>query len=280
MTGASSVLWGEMSAPQLDALRQRGGVVLLPIGAVEQHGPHLPVDTDIDGAYQASLAIAHAGSDIVVAPPVWWGLSDAHRGFSGLLTLRPQTFAALLWDLCDSIVDQGFHRLVLVVAHGSNKPIVTLLVNQFMARRDVALLQLNYLDLGRAAFERVRRSQPGGELHAGELETALQLHLRGELVDLDCAPARPVDPAEQLGHSRAAPDIFSPGLVTVGYSLKRSFPEGVMGDPTVATAETGQLVWKAIVELGSELVAEYRQHHPRPMPGNAQPTHPERSTDP
>jgi creatinine amidohydrolase len=124
-----------MRMPEIAQARDRGAVVLIPVGAIEQHGPHLPVDTDIHGAHAASLAVARDRAHVIVAPPVWWGLSSAHRGFAGLLSLRPETFVAVLCDLCDSLIDDGFRRVILVVAHGSNKPAVAIVVQTMMRTR-------------------------------------------------------------------------------------------------------------------------------------------------
>jgi creatinine amidohydrolase len=246
-----------MRMPEIARARDRGAVVLIPVGAIEQHGPHLPVDTDIHGAHAASLAVARDRAHVIVAPPVWWGLSSAHRGFAGLLSLRPETFVAVLCDLCDSLIDDGFRRVILVVAHGSNKPAVAIVVQTMMRTRRVPILQVNWLELTSGTFAKIRRSPKGGEFHAGELETSIQLHLRPELVALADAPVQLVDPSIHLGHSAAPADIFASGAATVGFDVKPAFPHGVMGDPTVATAETGRLCFEAAVGRLAEIVDEY-----------------------
>src|SRR5690554_3881324 len=111
--------WSEMTSPEIAKASEECAVVLLPIGAIEQHGPHLPVDTDISGAWEVAKELARRKPYSIVAPPVWWGLSGSHRAFAGTLTLRPATFYALLHDICVSLIDQGFQKIVLVVGHGS-----------------------------------------------------------------------------------------------------------------------------------------------------------------
>jgi creatinine amidohydrolase len=253
----SAQLWAELRMPELAELREAGAVVLIPVGAIEQHGPHLPVDTDIHGAYHASVAVAEERPHVVVAPPVCWGLSSAHRGFAGLLTLRPETFIGLLTDLADSLIDDGFTRIAFVVAHGSNKPAVALAVQAIMRRRRVGVLQVNWLELSSGAFGRVRRSPRGGEFHAGELETSVQLHLRPDRVVLGDAPRRLVEPAADLGHSEAPGDIFGGAAATIGFDLKPVFPDGVMGDPTVASAETGRICFEEAVARLGRIVDEF-----------------------
>lgn len=258
-SGAAGVgrKWGEMTAPELDRAASAGDVVLLPLGAVEQHGAHLPTDVDIRAALSVATEASRRRPYIIVAPPIWWGLSGAHRGFGGVLTLRHETLLRLLHDLCGSIVDAGFRKIALVVAHGSNRAPVQSFVGEFMQQRGVALLQVNYMPLAAATFQKIRLSPIGGEYHAGEAETALMLHLAPELVHLELAEAHYLDPLEAQGVSFTAKDLFQAGDAVLGWSLKESFPKGVIGDPTKATSETGEAIFEACVSRLCEIVDEY-----------------------
>ena len=249
-------LWAEMTMPELAAAQRRGDVVLLPVGAIEQHGPHLPVDTDISGAYETACAVSAELDCAIVAPPVWWGASGAHRGFAGVLSLRHETLYSLLLDLCSSILDQGFAKLVLVVGHATNKPVAALILDRLASDRGAGVMQLNYLELARETFQRIRVSE-SGDSHAGELETAVQMYLRPGRIDPSGVPAHPIDPARDLGHSAARGAMFGAGEVAVGFRVADRFPTGVMGHPAVATGETGAAVWAAIVERACRLVREY-----------------------
>ncbi len=225
-----------------------GDVVLLPVGSVEQHGSHLPVDTDINGPLEAALEVGRQREWAIVAPPVWWGLSGAHREFPGTIALRPFTFYQLLEDICDGILASKF-KLCLLVGHASNHPIVSTLVGEFASSGRGEILQLSYLGFAMSTFAEIRKSGIGGESHAGELETSVQMHLRPQLV-VDGAEkvAHYVDSARDYGHSAASPDISIRGPVNVGFDLAASFPDGVIGDPTVATAETGAACWDAVID--------------------------------
>lgn len=256
---AAPRLWSEMTSPEIEQAQEEGAIVLLPVGAIEQHGPHLPVDVDIHGAWETSKEVARRREYTLVAPPVWWGLSGTHRGFAGTMVLRPETFHALLQDICNSLIDQGFRKVALIVGHGSNKPMVSVLVNHFMETRGVRLLQLNYINFAGETFRKIRRSPVGGDAHAGELETSLQMYLRPGRIHPERAPVHLVEPKRDLGLSAAMQDIFQPGRASIGYDLKRAFPEGVMGDPTVATEETGKRAFDAIVDEICDVLDEYQQ---------------------
>jgi creatinine amidohydrolase len=255
---AGPMIWQNMSGPAIGTARDEGAVVLLTLGAIEQHGPHLSVGTDTVLPYEALLEAARRRSYMIVAPPIWWGLSGQHKRFPGVLTLRSSTYYALLWDLCDSLIDQGFRKIVLVVGHLGNMPMAQMLVSEYMQQRNVPLLEFAYVALGAGTFQSIRKSGVGGEFHAGELETALALHLTPQHVGLDDAPTHYVDPKTDFGSSAATTDAFGQGQAAIGYDLKKSFPEGVAGDPTVATAETGRQTFEAIVDRLCEIVDEYR----------------------
>jgi creatinine amidohydrolase len=248
-----------MTAPSLEAAAAAGDVVLLPVGAIEQHGPHLPTDVDIRGAFSAANEAAARRGYLIVAPPIWWGLSGAHRGFAGVLTLRTETFLNLLRDLCNSILDSGFRKLVLVVGHGSNRGPVQLVLSEIMQGRDERLLQVNYLPLAAGVFRSLRATPLGGDFHAGEAETALMLHLAPSLVNMELAEAHPLEPMHAQGVSFTARDLFDGGEAYVGWSIKERYPEGVVGDPTPATAETGQAMFEAIVARFCQLLDEYHE---------------------
>jgi creatinine amidohydrolase len=250
-------IWGELTSPEIEAARDEGAVVLVPIGAVEQHGPHLPVDTDISLALAAATEAARQRPYMVVAPPVWWGLSGNHTAFTGFLTLRSSTFLALLEDLCNSLLDQGFRKIALIVGHASNKGPAQMIISDVMQRRGVPIVQLNYINLGASCFQQLRHSEPGGDWHAGELETALMMHVRPDLVALEGAPGRYVDPKAHFGLVDGPRDIFAPGDATIGFDLAKAFPDGVAGDPTVATPEVGRAVFEAIVDRICTILDEY-----------------------
>jgi creatinine amidohydrolase len=242
------VLWAEHTEPELERARDAGALVLIPLGAMEQHGAHLPVDTDTAISLAVASAVAGRRENTLVAPAIAWGYSAPHMGFASTLSLRPETLTALLEDLCGSLLAHGFTKIAIVASHGTNRPIGNTFVREAMARHGATVAYIHYTDFAKSTFQELRVTPPGGEMHAGEMETSLQLHLNPELVRMELAEHDAVDPKRHFGVSTAAGDIFGGGNISVGYDIRQKFPTGVMGDPREATAELGRAVFDAAVE--------------------------------
>jgi creatinine amidohydrolase/Fe(II)-dependent formamide hydrolase-like protein len=173
-----------MTSAQVRAELGRGrSTVVVPFGAVEQHGPHLPLDTDAVLADRLGPLLAerlHA----LCAPTIRIGCSQHHLAFAGTLSLRPQTLQMIVHDLVDSLVRHGFRRVVLLATHGGNEP--PLQEAGAASRRDGVKVVVPSLRAAVGALLGVARARgvPPGEAggHAGELETSLMLALAPDLV--------------------------------------------------------------------------------------------------
>ena len=257
MSADPRVLWEELTDPELEAARAAGSLVLLPIGAIEQHGPHLPAGTDAAIARAVAEHVARRLVDAVVLPAIPWGYSATHMSFSSTLSLRPHTMLGLLHDLCGSVVAHGFDKLAIICSHATNRPVCQLFVQEFAAVHGVTIAFVHYTDFAREAFGELRQTELGGEMHAGEFETSLQLYLQPELVQREHATADYVDPVRHFGVSTAARDFTKGGNIAVGYDIKRLFPTGVMGDARPASREVGEQLFATIVEQIAAVLGEY-----------------------
>jgi len=228
--------------------------VLLPTGAIEQHGRHLPVDVDIHCATEVCRAVATRDPRVIVAPPLPFGFSPAQTYKPGTITLSGKTLLAVLRDVCSSILAVGFTRLLVVNGHNGNKWMAGQAVSEIPREPGTFLGSLTYFDLSLDAFQEHRASALGGEGHAGELETSLELHLRPELV-ADERDVRYVTPNSSLGFVDLA--VRGP-LAGGGKSMRLEYPAGVMGDPKVATPELGRHVLEAAVAGIEQIIAETR----------------------
>lgn len=239
--------------PELAEYLKTRSTVLVPIGAVEQHGAHLPLGTDTLLATRvAEDASARTGT--IVYPPLWYGWSDHHMAYSGTVTLRPTTLAALVQDVARSLVKHGFRKLVFVNGHRrANIPPLQVALAEVQAESDatLAVADLGYLAFN--AMQQLRRSEPGGMGHADEMETAQMLHLYPELVHLERARKNlsktgqlrrsllPSDPAHEMGDR-----VFM--TRSIESFRETSSPDGLIGDPTVADEVTGRRFHAALVD--------------------------------
>jgi creatinine amidohydrolase len=245
-----------LTSPQLDAC-SRSIPLLLPTGATEQHGPHLPLATDRMIAEHFSAAAERIlGEGVIVLPTVGVGCSDHHMEFVGTLTLRHETFLAQVVEYAESGFAHGFETLVILNAHGGNQGIGRVAMEQLGSRHPQKLVIFaSWWQLATEELLGISQTGPGGVGHAGELETSLMLAIAPELVEFDQAPERqnepayPWDTADLLRGSRAS---LYRRMIDVAAS-------GVFGEPRAASAEIGRAVHEAVVE---QLVALLRSVGP------------------
>lgn len=255
------MLWQDMSKDQLADAAARDAVVVVIVGATEQHGPHLPVGTDSVCAQEitasaAALASA-AGTEVVLAPPVWWGYSRDHEGFGGTLTVSHQTLSALLVDLGVSVLANGFSRLLFLNGHGSNDRLLYYVIRdiQDAAMRPCAVAAVTYWKLAADVLAEDRDSSPGGMAHACELETSLMLTFRPDLVQMSLA--RDERAIEYSPYRRQ--DLLSAGPVMAPDRFRDLSRSGVVGDPTMATADKGARWADALASRTADLLGSIAQ---------------------
>lgn len=208
-----------------------GAILVIPIGATEQHGPHLPLDTDSRVAVALAQELARRRPDVVVAPVVAYGSSGEHRDFTGTLSIGRDALEHLLVELVRSADD--WHAVVLVCGHGGNATPL---------RRAVSLL----VDEGRRVMAWFPRP-PGTEAdaHAGRTETSLLLAIAPELVHLDRAA-----PGATEALSTLAPTLRTAGVGAVS-------PNGILGDPTGASVEEGNHLLAILADDLARSVSEW-----------------------
>jgi mycofactocin system creatininase family protein len=209
-------------------------LLAVPVGSLEQHGPHLPLDTDTRIAAEVATRLARARPDVVVAPAVAYGASGEHAAFPGTLLINHTVLADLLLELVRSARD-AFAGVVLISAHGGNHEGLSLLVERCRADGDPVLVW--------AAGVR------GGDAHAGRTETSLMLAIDPGVVRMELAVAGCIEPLEVL-----LPRLRAEGVRPISSS-------GVLGDPQGASAAEGELLLAAMtIELSEAAEARW----PRP----------------
>jgi creatinine amidohydrolase len=217
------------TAPQVVAhLRATRGIAVLPVGALEQHGPHLPLSTDTLTAEAVADRIA-GPLDALLLPAIDYGATWNMSGYPGTVTLRPETVEALALDIGRAVADAGARALVIVNGDWGNRaPLAS-------AADGLALptIVLNHPGLDDAAAH-VRDSVPAapGLMHAEEIETSLVLAVAPDLVQ---------------GTAEAVYPDFPPEFGTVPMRMHGFSPSGVFGDPGPATAAKGRAMLDAVV---------------------------------
>ncbi len=246
----------ELSREALSSAAENA-IAVLPVGSLEQHGRHLPVGTDtllVEAvATEAADRATDSGVETVVFPPIWTGFSPHHTPLGGTVTLEKETMLSLLEDVCSSIAEIGFDRILMVNGHGGNGPITSLVAGDLGVRIEgVEVAELTYFELAEDAMESVRAGESGSAYHAGEFETALMLYLYAEHVDLEAASDDPVTPLSAYSPT----DMFEGGPLGTRQTYDRMTEEGARGSPTLATAEAGEKLFDAVCdELAAVLAA-------------------------
>lgn len=252
--------YDELTWPEIRQALTRQPVVLLPFGTVEDHGPHLPLNTDNVIVEAICLEAARrAPGEMLVMPLVAYGLDEHHMDFPGTVSVGISTLIEYVADVAISVAHHGFTHILVVNGHGSNASIADLAARRVVLETGAicgAMSPNAAIDptLAEPTFSQMRRSAPGGVAHAGEYETAMMLHLRPDLVQMDKA----VREMGQIKLEYFNWDHPEPSILGWQDWWSRMSESGVCGDPTVATAEFGEALFEATVESFITFVHEFR----------------------
>ncbi len=243
---------GEMSWPEAQERLAEVDVALLPVGALEQHGPHAPLDTDSFDASYLAAHVAEACSDPkpLVLPLIPYGVSYHHEDFAGTISVTNETLARLVYEVGMGAARNGITKLVIVNGHGGNA--ATLQFAAQMINRDAHIFTC--VDTGETSDADVSKiAETPGDVHAGEIETSTTLATRPHLVEMDHA-------------SRFVPRFSSAYLEFTGsrrvewYArTRRLSPQGVLGDATKATAAKGEQIWEIMIKNLVEMIEDLKR---------------------
>lgn len=245
--------WAELTSAELNSVDPEETVVVLPTGAVEQHGDHLPVGTDATIASAVADTAAERATDALVLPVLQYGYSPHHSGVPGTVSLSSETFLALLRDVLSSLVANGFERIVIVNGHGGNRSLLKTAVSDFRDSHDISVAVVSYWDMIREEIESGRESDQGGISHGGEMETSLLLYLREELVG-----ERTADFVRDDRDGRRRIDLFGTGSVYYPEHFMELTERGVSGTPSAANPEFGKRLFEAAASELAAFLEEYK----------------------
>src|SRR5665213_1518800 len=238
----------ELTWPEVETL-DRDAVVICPLGALEQHGPHLPFFTDsILCEAVATRLEAALPRDVLLLPLQWLGASAHHLGMAGTLTAGTGTYLHLICVPLRCLLRSGFRRVFILNGHGGNVDGFHLALRQLALEFSNALLSgASYWDLAIKETAELLEGKRKAVGHACEFETSLMLHLRPDLVR-----SREMRDGDLIHQDTALSAVYIP------LDMKRQTRHGVTGQPTLATAEKGQALFEIIATQAVAVVKTIR----------------------
>ncbi|WP_428522417.1 creatininase family protein [Roseibium sp.] len=244
--------WHEMTTEDFESAGTEDWIAVLPVAAIEQHGPHLPLSTDTalaEGQIQRVIELAPNELPMTFLPVQTIGKSDEHVDYSGTLTLSWDTITKCWIEIGESVARAGIRKLVIINSHGGNVPVIDIVSRELRIKHNMFVLGTNWLRFG----------QPEGlfpedeliyGIHGGDIETSLMLALRPDLVRMDLAQDFA---SEQQKFLKEFKHLRGHGKAQFGWKAQDLNPDGTLGNASAATAEKGHKsldhAAKAFIEL-------------------------------
>jgi creatinine amidohydrolase len=234
------VWWGDYRTTEYASIDPATTIAVLPVAAIEQHGPHLPVSTDtsiMNGMLETVIARLPDDLDIRILPVQAVGKSNEHLHAPGTLTLPATTLIEAWTELGLSIARAGVRKLVVVNAHGGNEEIMGIVTRELRVRQKMLAVKTSWQRFGRPAGMYTDLEDRHG-IHGGDVETSLMLHFRPDLVDMSKADNFVSNVAQA---EKAFSLLRHTGTHAFAWIASDLNPNGVVGDASLATAEKGRL---------------------------------------
>jgi creatinine amidohydrolase len=249
------LLYERLTWPEVRRAAGEERVCLIPVATLEDHGPHLPIDTDLRITAEICRRTAEAAPDeVVLLPPIPHGYSPHHMDFPGPITIGWDTFTRYCLDVGTSLARHGFRRLLYLNGHGSNQNLVETAARLVAVEYPNVLSAAAFYLSGRRSLEQIeelRESGLGGMAHACELETSIYLAIDAEAVDMDKAVDENGYPAGEHAWIEWADRPLKLMPWWSSFSLT-----GVQGAATLGAAEKGEALLGLAVEECVEFVRE------------------------
>lgn len=238
----------EMSSHDVAAALEQTDVILLPFGATEAHGAHLPLGTDSMEAREicrrAALRLAGEGCPVVIGPVIPFGTSNFHLGYAGTVSLKTETLIALIRDVCLSLYASGFRKFIFIHGHDGSLPSMMVGAQNLVEETpDAECVILNWLTPLSQVYRTIQTSTKS-EGHGGEGETARLLVTHPELVHPERSEPFHVSP-DEMRRLQGPEHIKTGGAI---FYSTRKYPYYYIGTPELAKPETGEKGYEVIVQ--------------------------------
>ena len=270
---ATPRFWADLKSPDFASLDRSRCIAVLPVAAIEQHGPHLPLNVDatlVEGVIAAALPQLPADLPVLFLPTQAVGLSPEHAAFAGTLTLKAETVIRLWTELAESVAATGVKKLVLLNSHGGQVGLLDVVARDLRARLGLLVYSVNWFNLpllderGASISNLFSFDEHRFGIHAGEIETSMMLALKPDQVDMVKAQnfrSTAQDRAEKfpiLGDGKSA---------KLAWQMQDYNPHGAVGNAAAASAEKGWAVVNAAGRSLAKLLVEIDQLPTRTLVG-------------
>ena len=250
-----SIYFADKKWPELKEAIKKNTLIILPVGQVEEHGKHLPVKTDAFIATEVARKVVESLKNkipLLIMPTVWSGYSmKSVAKWPGTIRLNPGTFMNMVFDICSSIIEMGFKKIMLISAHGNHTGALRVVVRKISDKYRI-FIALTYPSLmAKEEFSEISKAGPKGSCHGGEYETSLMLYFDENLVDMKKATA--------IDKLRVSSNFYPDKVFLSTWGLQKS-KTGIYGDPTKATKETGKKIMEAIVKNYKRFIKEFYEN--------------------
>lgn len=237
-----------------NVINKKDPIIIIPVGALEQHGAHLPLDTDMDLVEKVAKSLAeNCIQDIIVTPTVWTGFSHHHLDFCGTISIRQKTMVYVITDIVESLLKHKINKIILLNGHGGNISILKTILDEIQLKyKNLQMVYFTYWDLLSDKIDEIRQSPVNGMAHAGELETSLKYYFNEDDVRRDSIQdvMLPVQPFHNV-------DMFAPNKISIYKPFESYSKGGQIGKPSVADKETGKKIVENLCKEFSDLINFY-----------------------
>ena len=259
---AAPRFWADLKSTDFAGLDRARCIAVLPVAAIEQHGPHLPLNVDttlVEGVIAAALPQLPADLPVLFLPTQAVGLSPEHAAFAGTLTLKAETVIRLWTELAESVAATGIKKIVLLNSHGGQVGLLDVVARDLRARLGLLVYSVNWFNLpllderGASLSALFSEEEHRFGIHAGDIETSMMLALKPDQVDISKAQnfrSTAQDRAEKfpmLGDGKSA---------KLAWQMQDYNPHGAVGNAAAATAEKGRAVVGAAGRSLAKVLAE------------------------
>lgn len=252
------VWWGDFRATEYASIDAEATIAVLPVAAIEQHGPHLPVSTDtaiMEGMLETVIARLPADIDVRILPVQAVGKSNEHIRLPGTLTLPATTLIEAWTEIGLSVARTGIRKIVVVNSHGGNEEVMSIVTRELRVRETMLAVKTSWQRFGRPPGLYTDLEDRQG-IHGGDVETSLMLHFRPDLVDMGKAQ----NFVSHVGRAEAEFSLLRhTGTHSFAWLAGDLNPNGVVGDASLATAEKGRQTAEFQADGFIELLKDIRK---------------------